>query len=137
MKIKIVDNREYVSGKSCNGGCYSFTKIFEQVELDRYKVVYSTSSEFDYCSRCGEFGSNHHYIGDYLMYHCDIEYVNQSNIIAEIDSYKEDKNCLIYTSIYTTNVEESSRGEIVFEFVIENKYVEELDDLNLIDEVVE
>ena len=117
MKIKIVDNRGYESGKSCNGGCYSFTKTFELMSDHFYRVTYSTSSEFEYCSNCGTFGRYEDHKN------CCTEHVKESEIAEELNGYINDKKCEV---VNTTIIED---GEIIQSFIIENKESD-----NLIDE---
>ena len=53
-KIIVNDYRDWVPGKDSNGGCYSYHYIFEAVE-GGFKVTYSTSAEFEFCTKYGYF----------------------------------------------------------------------------------
>ena len=55
MKIKIVDYSRYKPETCCNGGDYSFTVTYRQIDDDNFEVLHSTSSEFRYCQLCGKF----------------------------------------------------------------------------------
>ena len=55
MKISIIDNSNYAADKCNNGGSYSFTTTYRQINDDQFEVLHSTSSEFPYCPLCGSF----------------------------------------------------------------------------------
>ena len=55
MKVKITDYTNFASDSCCNGGNYSFTVTYRQINDDNFEVLHSTSSEFDYCPLCGNF----------------------------------------------------------------------------------
>lgn len=57
-RIEIEDYREWIPGKDSNGGCYSYHYEFVAVP-NGYKVRYSTSADFEYCEKYGNFGSCH------------------------------------------------------------------------------
>lgn len=59
--ISIVDRTNYDSENCRTGGAYSFSTHYYLVGefkgISLYQVSYSTSSDFEYCSRCGRFHS--------------------------------------------------------------------------------
>jgi len=65
MLVKITDKTHYVTDTSGNGGNYSYTVIYRQLPMKKsesdilldgkFEVIHSTSSEFPYCSLCGNF----------------------------------------------------------------------------------
>ena len=55
MKISIIDNSNYAADKCNNGGSYSFTTTYRQINDDQFEVLHSTSSELPYCQLCGSF----------------------------------------------------------------------------------
>ena len=59
MKVKIVDRTHYASDTCCNGGNYSFSVTYRQIDDDNFEVLHSTSSEFPYCPLCGSFYQGH------------------------------------------------------------------------------
>lgn len=52
--ISVTDYSEYKPNKSSNGGCYSYTTRYMKT-VDGWKVSYSTSADFPYCTFCGIF----------------------------------------------------------------------------------
>ena len=56
-QITIYDNTQYVSGMSCNGGCYWFGTRYVERPDGKYNVYYRTSADFPYCPFCGSFYS--------------------------------------------------------------------------------
>lgn len=56
-KIILTDYSQYVSGKSVNGGGYSFTTVYEKRE-GGWIYYYTTSAAFEYNSAFGVFESN-------------------------------------------------------------------------------
>ena len=66
-KAVVRDYRDFVAGKSCNGGCYGFWTVYELSNEDElragvdpcpyYEVGFGTTADFDYCEYCGSFGS--------------------------------------------------------------------------------
>lgn len=55
MKVTITDYTHYASDSCCNGGNYSFTVTYRQIDDDNFEVLHSTSSEYPYCPLCGNF----------------------------------------------------------------------------------
>jgi hypothetical protein len=55
MKVKIVDRTQFEADKCNNGGSYSFTTTYRQINGDQFEVLHSTSSELPYCQLCGSF----------------------------------------------------------------------------------
>ena len=56
MKVKIMDYTTYEENKSQNGGNYWYSEEFEIVDGKAVNGTYSTSSDFQYCEFCGNFG---------------------------------------------------------------------------------
>ena len=66
-KAVVRDYREFVAGKSSNGGCYGYWTTYELSNEDElragvdpcpyYEVGFGTTADFDYCEYCGSFGS--------------------------------------------------------------------------------
>ncbi len=56
---KLIDDTDYVSGKSNNGGCYSFAQklVWDEEEM-AYVLIHTTSADFSFCRCCGEFFQN-------------------------------------------------------------------------------
>lgn len=53
--VKIKDYRNYVSGKSSDGGCYSYTTTYTAMGDGTFAITHSTSADFAYCEYCGMF----------------------------------------------------------------------------------
>lgn len=64
MKVVISDYSNYDAERCFNGGNYSFHQVFEKNKKGMFEVSYQTSSEFDYCSRCGTFGHTEYNLED-------------------------------------------------------------------------
>lgn len=58
--IIIYDDSQYEDGKSQNGGCYGFSTIYTRESASRWRISYDTTSEFEYCHRCGSFTTGDH-----------------------------------------------------------------------------
>ena len=66
-KAIVRDYRDFVAGKSSNGGQYGYWTIYElsnEAELrtgletcPQYEVEFGTTADFEYCRYCGSFGS--------------------------------------------------------------------------------
>ena len=55
MKVTITDYTHHASDSCVNGGNYSFSVLYRQVNDDQFEVLHSTSSEYPYCPLCGSF----------------------------------------------------------------------------------
>ena len=53
--VKIVDRTQFEADTCNNGGNYSFTVTYRQIDDDNFEVLHSTSSEYPYCPLCGSF----------------------------------------------------------------------------------
>ena len=53
--VKIVDSTHFEADTCRNGGNYSFTVTYRQINDDQFEVLHSTSSELPYCPLCGSF----------------------------------------------------------------------------------
>ena len=53
--VIITDYSNYCKWKCNNGGQYSFSVSFRRISDDKWIIRYSTSAEFPYCYRYGEF----------------------------------------------------------------------------------
>jgi len=97
-KIRIVDNTEYVSELSNNGGQYSYTTTYIPIgymsSKERtsvmYKVHHSTSSEFQYCLHCGIFGHDREIECELPQIVSDIVVTEHINSVDYNKNYKVD-----------------------------------------------
>ena len=53
--VKIVDNTHFKADSCVNGGNYSFTTVYRQIDANKFAVLHSTSAEYPYCPFCGSF----------------------------------------------------------------------------------
>ena len=80
MKVKITDYTNFASDSCCNGGNYSFTVTYRQIDDDNFEVRHSTSSEYPYCPLCGNF-----YQGNCPCGKEDPDVVNYEQVKKEVD----------------------------------------------------
>ena len=80
----IYDDSQYEDGKSQNGGCYGFSTIYIRESASRWRISYDTTSEFEYCHRCGSFTT-----GDHVCYD---EYATDFEIISILTKILPDKD---------------------------------------------
>jgi hypothetical protein len=57
-EFTVVDMSGYVDGRSSNGGGYSFTTYYREMEDGRFEVSYDTSASFPFNPATGEFGNS-------------------------------------------------------------------------------
>ena len=59
FKVVITDYTDYKEGKNTNGGGYSYTTVYSNIDdnLDLWNKVELSSAEFPYCRDCGRFFS--------------------------------------------------------------------------------
>ena len=80
MKVTITDYTHYASDSCLNGGNYSFSVLYRQVNDDQFEVLHSTSSEYPYCPLCGNF-----YQGNCPCGKEDPDVVNYEQVKKEVD----------------------------------------------------
>jgi hypothetical protein len=66
-RIREYDYTNYVSERSCNGGCYGFWTTYTLKKSGRWEISYGTTADFDYCPACGDFGDH---LGEDGKYTC-------------------------------------------------------------------
>lgn len=93
MKKYEIEDMEtfFVEGKHRNGGCYGFTTTFEEVEPDKFKVIYSSTAEFKLCPCCGKFIFGKHDCDGY-------EYITEEEVKRRIAEAEKEDNEFVFDS---------------------------------------
>lgn len=87
-KIRFNDFSEYISEKSNNGGCYGFWTDYSRIDDDNFEITYGTTSEFEYCPICNEFGHT------YDNTTCgEPETISTDKLLEEINNFHETDSC--------------------------------------------
>ena len=113
---KVVDYSNWEAGKSCNGGCYSFSREYIW-NGSSYNVEFGTSAEFYYCEYCGSFyniGDNQH------------DYCKENPYTVEYDELTEILDTLIEDEVITniSFMEKAEEISIFFKNIVTGKRTE-------------
>ncbi len=83
MQQIILNNfSDFEVGMSNDGGKYWFKTIFTEIPDGRYVVSYQTSSNLDYCSKCGEWHDGRKCDRDY-------EIISKEEVNKRVNTFKE------------------------------------------------
>ena len=82
--ISITDDTNYDSNHCSNGGSYSFTTIFRRISPSKWQYEKSTSADFTYCWKCGDFGHS----GENCYLNDEDCVVNTEDVLKDVNSIK-------------------------------------------------
>lgn len=86
-RVRFNDFSEYDSEKSSNDGKYGFWTDYIRLENGMWEVSHGTTSEFDFCQVCGDFGN--HQLED-GTYECgDFQLIGEKELIEKINKFIE------------------------------------------------
>lgn len=90
-RIRINDYRDYIPGKSSNGGAYGYWTDYIRLESGKFEVSFGCTSDMGFCPACGSFGN--HYDDEKDRWTCGgFEVVDEATVLKDLEEVEKSDN---------------------------------------------